>query len=485
MNTELNELRTNLKLCLDSDKPDFQKILNLANKIATFDTENVRFTIDASHITKLGLELVAKQETAISELVKNAYDADSTTITLVFKNTDQVGGSLVITDNGSGMTRSELTNGFMRISTSEKVDNPYSKKYGRQRAGRKGIGRFSAQRLGRVLTIRTQVPNCDHALQVTVNWDSFEESKDLILVNNQIEVIEKLPSEGTTLTIESLRDSWSEAQIKRAYRYVSNLLQPFPLSKSHNADSSDPGFKATFYKVTNGISTLVASDEQSVLSHAQATLSGRVDSQGKAYRTCISPRFKVKLEDEALNDKNNIQITYQHLKNVEFKAYYFIVSELSSGSTKTLISGLLREQGGIRIYRNGFRVLPYGEPYDDWLSLQKSSALREILPPHHNTNFFGFVEILDPNNSLFNETSSREGLIENEAFKELQDFVYSALTRSVLDIAQSRGKKLYASDPPKKANSSQKTPSKQAKEIIDLFNQAVSETKQEHMLLRV
>ncbi len=477
MNTELDQLSANLKECLNSDKPDFQKILNLANKIAAFDTDNVRFTIDASHITKLGLELVAKQETAISELVKNAYDADSTFIKLVFKDTDQSGGTLEITDNGSGMTRTELADGFMRISTSDKIDNPYSKKYSRQRAGKKGIGRFSAQRLGRELTIKTQTADSEHALQVTINWDSFEENKDLILVNNQIKLIDKLPFQGTILTIDKLRDSWSIAQIKRAYRYVSDLLQPFPLSKSEHVDKMDPGFKATFYKTVNGLPQLVANDDKSILSHSLATFSGFVDAQGGAYRTCISSRYKVKIENEELIDKNNLRVRYQHLKSIEFKANYFIVSELPSGGTKSLISGLLREQGGIRVYRNGFRVLPYGEPYDDWIGLQRSYALREILPPHLNANFFGFVEIHDPKNEMFNETSSREGLIENEAFKELQRFLYSALTKSVLDIAEARGRKRLASDPPPKSQASQNKPSEQAKQIIDLFNQVVDETK--------
>lgn len=478
MNKDLNQLSADLRECLDSDKPDFQKILNLANKIAAYDPENVRFTIDASHITKLGLELVAKQETAISELVKNAYDADAANIKLVFKNTDQAGGTLEIIDDGSGMTRSELANGFMRISTSDKIDYPKSKKYSRQRAGRKGIGRFSAQRLGRLLTIKTQVAGCDYALQVSINWDIFEESEDLILVNNQIKLIEKLPSVGTILIIDKLRDSWSDAQIKRAYRYVSDLLQPFPLSKSEQSDSKDPGFKATFYKIINGgTPQLIANDEKSILSNALATFSGYVDHQGKPYRSCISSRFQLNVENEKLIDKDNSHTTYQHLRDVEFKAYYFITDELPSGGVKTFIRGLLREQGGIRVYRNGFRVLPYGEPYDDWLGLQKSSALREILPPHHNSNFFGFVEIRDPKNIFFNETSSREGLIDNEAFKELQGFLYTALTKSVLDIAEARGKKQFASDPPQNQKN-EKKPSAQAKQLIDLFNNAIDQTRQ-------
>src|SRR5690606_21349442 len=115
------------------------------------------------------------------------------------------------------------------------------------------------------------------------------------------------------------------------------------------------------------------------------------------------------------SDPDNEDVTFSELKNVKFRAYYFIYnSDLIPKMQESSIRKLARTQGGIRLYRNGFRVLPYGERDNDWLSLDASTVKRSILPVHANINFFGFVELLDHNN-LFNETSSREGLLENEA----------------------------------------------------------------------
>lgn len=82
--------------------------------------KEVGFTIDAGLIQRLGYELVGKAETAVSELIKNAYDADARNVNVYFKYSDAVGGSLIISDDGLGMTEEQLVNGFMRISSSEK-----------------------------------------------------------------------------------------------------------------------------------------------------------------------------------------------------------------------------------------------------------------------------------------------------------------------------------------------------------------------------
>ena len=87
---------------------------------------------------------------------------------------------------------------------------------------------------------------------------------------------------------------------------------------------------------------------------------------------------------------------------------------------------------GIRLYRNGFRVLPYGEPGDDWLSFDMSSRRRSILPTHTNISFFGFVEIRDDSGD-FEETSSREGLLNNEAMIQLQNFLLLLQLKQLLE----------------------------------------------------
>jgi len=84
--------------------------------------QKINFSVDASIIERLGRELVSKKETALSELVKNAYDADATEVNLIFKNAETEGGTLIIEDNGTGMTEDELINGFLRIASTTKVD---------------------------------------------------------------------------------------------------------------------------------------------------------------------------------------------------------------------------------------------------------------------------------------------------------------------------------------------------------------------------
>ena len=80
------------------------------------------------------------------------------------------------------MSRYQLVDGFMRLSSQSKVEEPISPTYHRQRAGRKGIGRFATQRLGRTLTITTQTAVESIAREVTIDWDQFEPNQDLTLL---------------------------------------------------------------------------------------------------------------------------------------------------------------------------------------------------------------------------------------------------------------------------------------------------------------
>jgi signal transduction histidine kinase len=461
-NKKEDDPKTALTEALSAENLDYGNILKLAHALSQEDPDTIRFSVDASHISRLGLELVSKQETAISELIKNAYDADTPLVEVDFYNTDTVGGVLEIVDSGTGMSRDQLLNGFMRISTAAKVAQPLSPKYGRQRAGRKGIGRFAAQRLGRKLTIVTQQEGASFSLKLSIDWDMFLTGLDLHMIASQIIVTPSRGMSGTVIRIEELRDAWSEAQIRRAYRFVSDLLQPFKLSSPETRPNSDlfsetcyepdPGFDVNFYRATDGQRVIIASHEHNILSTASGHITARVENGGQAFISLTSERYPVNLDnvplkfDPRLRAKTKEKVSnYNLLDGVQLSAHYFIADELPQG-TRGMVRDVLNRTGGIRVYRNGFRVLPYGESFDDWLSLQRSSALREVLPPHHNTNFLGFVEIIDVDGNQFQETASREGLIENEAFYQLQDFAYRAIIAAVMEIARARGKKLHASD---------------------------------------
>lgn len=480
--SNLKLLREKLKKALDKDKVDYNQILLLSTKLAQQDEEFVRFTIDASHINVLGLQLVAKQETALAELVKNAYDADATKVKLVFRNSHKPGGRLDIYDIGTGMTRNQLIDGFMRLSTKDKINNPISKLYKRKRAGRKGIGRFAAQRLGIKLTVKTKTQNSPHGWKVTIDWSNFEANRELITIANRIEADFKFKKRsGTNLIIESLRDAWSDEQIRRAYRYVSELLQPFPLSKTNQHETEDPGFKTVFYRKVRDELITITDEEMSIFKHALTQIDGKIDGEGNAFWSLKSQRFKLQQKDLRIGPEREAPYSkYEDLRNIRFKAYYFIpLAEYLPRTMNSTIRQMLREKGGIRLYRNGFRVLPYGELYNDWLRLDASSRLREILPPHSNQNFLGFVEIIDPDDQLFAETSSREGLVENKAFLELQDFVPRVLKKAVLEIASVRGKKTRSSQRKPSDKSPKETAQQLAQDVEDLVQVASREEEKD------
>jgi signal transduction histidine kinase/anti-sigma regulatory factor (Ser/Thr protein kinase) len=457
-------------------------IISLSNEIASLDESAVRFSVDAGIINRLGKELVGKQETAVSELIKNAYDADATEVNLIFENAWNKGGILTIEDNGHGMNRSQLVNGFMRLSSSDKIHNPVSEKYKRQKAGRKGIGRFATQRLGDKLIIITQTSQSLEALKVVVNWNDFATDKDLLSISNSIELIPKTKDSGTSLIIEGLREGWSDTMIKRVYRYTSELLQPFPLSKKKEKElenSIDEGFKSNYYRNDNGNLIAIVDEEKAIFQHALAEIEGYVLSDGQGCWSLKSDKLNFPEEVFPIgnNDKDKEDTTTPFLliKGVHFKAYYFIYEgSLFSPGNFTFIRDLSYEKGGIKLYRNGFRVLPYGEQGDDWLGLDQSNNRSIVLGPHMNRSFFGFVELEDKSGN-FEETSSREGLIENEYLNELVSFVYRSITSAVMKVSELRGRKATASQ--KGFKKEKENPTEKVDNAINQIEELFKETE--------
>lgn len=455
--TELKEELTNE---LSKDVIDSSIVIKLSGEIADLDKGKVRFSVDSGVIDRLGKELVARQETAVSELVKNSYDADATLVELRFIDTNSIGGILRIKDNGVGMTRDELVNGFMRISSTNKVHDQFSEIFNRKRAGQKGIGRFAVQRLGNKLTIITQKSGSDVSLRLTINWNDYKGDSDLNIIYNQLEEIPSSNEQGTELIISELRDKWSEASIKRIYRYVSDIIQPFTLkpilddigsqdenlqqenSEESHEDTIENIFSIKFYKVDEGRRKTVADNQKMIYDHAVAEIDGYINEDGKGIYSIVSDKLAIHEIGDISSDPDISGIPFKYIKNLNFKAYYFIYdADLIPAGQSTIIKKLASTQGGIRLYRNGFRVLPYGEPSNDWLKLDKSARQRSILPSHANNNFFGFVQLTDYENKFF-ETSSREGLTENDALIEMQNFVYRTLITGVLKVAELRNVKI-------------------------------------------
>ncbi|WP_194581963.1 ATP-binding protein, partial [Vibrio anguillarum] len=134
--------------------------------------------VDAQLITELGERLVSRNHIGISELIKNAYDADSQTVDVSLTNAsryDLTNSELVIADKGLGMTFDIIEKNWMTIGTSNKRTNPFSKLYGRPVTGNKGIGRFACQRLAEQLELTTCAKTEQGFEHTTVlfDWDDF------------------------------------------------------------------------------------------------------------------------------------------------------------------------------------------------------------------------------------------------------------------------------------------------------------------------
>lgn len=411
-------------------------------------TTRLNFEVDAAIIARLGEELVARQETALIELIKNAYDADATQVLVTFSRKDGE-TTLDILDNGSGMDRGQLVEGFLRVAGGNKVDHPRSPKYRRQRAGRKGIGRFATQRLGDKLVLITGTADAETSLKLTIDWRDFGAGRQLHEIDVTLEEVEKGET-GTLLRIGALRDQWTDSQIRQAWRGVLGIQQPFPVAPVSDSPDADPGFQVEIRRSgeTFGDETLISDIQTEVLDHHHAIFELKVDDEGQASWRITSNRLGEDgdwtLVHHAYRDTPSPP-AYDHLRAVAMRAYYFILDpSLLPKLIYSRLRSVLSDEGGIRLYRNGFRVVPYGDPDNDWLGLDAAYSRRSILVPAANRNFFGIIEVTDPDGKLFEEHTSREGLIQNDAVEELRHLASSVLIAGATRLGETRGRKVRA-----------------------------------------
>jgi signal transduction histidine kinase len=409
------------------------------------------FGVDARHIQQLGQELVGDRATAVTELIKNAYDADATQVELRFLDAVKgPGGVLEIADNGNGMTLDDIERGWMRISTADKENEPTSPVFGRTRAGRKGIGRFATETLGRRLRLWTTVEGHDQALVVEFNWrTAYAAGVDLTTVANPYHAETVDPAEhGTTLRIEDLYHAWDGSPRDRVKKAIRLLQPPFPVAPVIRADDDasehepDPGFSVSI--VIDGVSDdLAVPGYDEFLAAATARLSAHVTADGDLVARLTSERLN-------LSRETAIERAYPTVGPFTIDAAYFIYRRETIGGIGVRIAQAMAEQyAGVRLYRDGLRVMPYGERDNDWLGLDELSSSRSgVLVPVRNRNWFGQIAISRVTNPDLRDTASREGVVETEAFEELRKAARVALEWTAVQVAEVRHRKISAKDRP-------------------------------------
>lgn len=430
--------------------------------------DKLQFSVDSSLLFQLGEQLVTKPSVALAELVKNAYDADATQAIVTMENVGRRGGTIVIEDNGHGMTFEEIQSGWMRIATPHKQYNPTSRYYRRPLTGAKGIGRFAARRLGEKLILQAVAERDDgtkEAVIVNFDWSRFAPGTNIddIPIEFRREPVSLDTRTGVSLFIEVARDVWTTDEISALRRDLLSIQSPFPdlvkKAKRYESNDIDPGF--TLGLEIEGSETLKEFSGdlgEAFLNLNWAKLEGWIDKEGLAnYEVVIRNTGE---KDRFLDEDTEI---YNELKGISFRVYYFVEER---GVTVTGSDFRLRDfrnksdqEGGVRIYLDDFRVFPYATEGNDWLlndyygvrnvdmALQVNmpepiqdlgKVVREetrrqggdprfhLLIPR-NRQLFGAVLISQQDHPDLRITASREGFFENEAFEKLRRFVQRGL----------------------------------------------------------
>jgi len=407
---------------------------------------NVFFNIDSRLLFQLGEHLVTNRAVALAELVKNSYDADATYAIVRMESIRNPGGTIVVEDNGLGMTLSAFKKTWMRIATIDKEENQISKKYKRKKAGEKGIGRFACRRLSKRLTIKSVAETEDghkEELNATFDWTAFTPGSDVdrIPVEYSIKPVNNGTPTGTTLILEDTTESWNAWDIRRLRNELTDLISPITFKPGsglkETPEGYDPGFHIKFHcpEFPRKEEPL----DKTFFKNAWAKLSGYVDEKGFAtYEIRVINPIINKIERTFKRDE-----AFKYLRNTRLEVYIFSYrTEFFRGSDwgKSKAEDIGRERGGIKVYADNFRVFGYGVKGDDWLRLdydrsrsvggvdeEVSGFVEEDKRPglrlFMNRNLFGHVVFVKVDNRMLNITVNRERLIDNDAFEELRKFV--------------------------------------------------------------
>lgn len=136
------------------------------------------FRFAPSILVRLGEELVPNLDQAIIELIRNSYDADAKECTVEIKLDKANGGTIVISDNGSGMTSQQILNNWLVLGGSSKESTKLTPK-GRRTVGDKGLGRLAALRAGSSVEMVTRHEDSptDEAYSITIEWSKYDNAK--------------------------------------------------------------------------------------------------------------------------------------------------------------------------------------------------------------------------------------------------------------------------------------------------------------------
>jgi signal transduction histidine kinase len=389
-------------------------------------------------IRTIGEELISNDIVAILELVKNSYDADARKVTInvegdVFKKKDSKQrfpfvipkgqGSITISDNGTGMTLDTIKNGWMEPATIIKKVKTKSGK-GRRFLGEKGVGRFASARLSQSLEMITRVKD-DNEVVAIFNWQDFSNDKtylDEIDCTWEVRKPRVIKKQGTVLVLKNLNLDWDYEKLNNLRTALSRLINPVAPVRDFEIELVVP---KEFSRISGTITSPAS------LGKPDYRIAGKIDNKGHAVMTYSSRKKNV---TEEIRQKISLKPSREPLCGpfeFEFRVWDREQESMESlaseiGSTVKDIRRDLNEASGISVYRDGFRVLPYGEPKNDWLRLDMRRVQNPTLRLSNN-QIVGYVAISLDNNPGMRDQSDREGIVESQSFNDFQEIIISIL----------------------------------------------------------
>lgn len=337
--------------------------------------------------------------------------------------------SITVSDTGSGMSIEDLRQNFLVIGTASrkhaveaalaagKAETPF--------LGEKGIGRLSAMRLGDRLRVETARVDDEKMNILDIDWSRFADL-DAMLDDIDIDATfgeRKSSSDwsGTRMIMSELPEDWTFRRVKEMAEYdFARLTDPF-------LDQKTRPRVAIFW---NGERISIPWMSKDLLDQAHARVSGEYvvkDGMPALYCTLEAlklgfphpPEIKkmtIPLQDlEAVIIGEHGQIHDEALASVgpfQFEAHWYnrrrLTAVESIGDLRE-VKELQEKWSGILLFRDRFRVFPYGDDDDDWLALDRK-ALRRSGYTLNKTQFVGRVSISRAGNPSLVDQTNREGL---------------------------------------------------------------------------
>lgn len=423
-----------------------------------------KFIVDTHLFRELGELLVGRDSTALIELIKNAYDADATDVSVYGEGLDEPGGGRIhIVDNGAGMSAEDFEKGFLRVASRLKEQGERRSKWLKRRyTGAKGIGRLAAHKLARRLEVfsvplASEPGKLGEALQATIDWDEIEryETLDELDSTGAIELkTMKAPKDarhGTMLVLKRLRRAWTKSERARFFAEVRSSDPPSFLRKSLPGSvlakpllfavpvERDQGHEASDNPFSIHLEGEFATGEEYWTLFADTASWVLEIRAGKAKVDFAIAPTKKTLRDNPDAKQSRHAITRPTIGKWPYFEARILVREGAFRSLSRDQRVWASQASGVRVYMEGFRVLPYGEPKDDWLSIDHDYTRRhrqlELLKDFGietdskdpdsglsrlpSNNYFGAVFLTQEGSPDLRLLVNREGFVPEASFDTL------------------------------------------------------------------